>query len=468
PTTYQWRHEGIALTDGSTGHGSGITGANTATLTISLPGELDGGAYACLATTACGTTISAAAELAVTPVSTLPQHWQVYNLHPAWMEMSSYAMGVSNGRIGGTATTPTILPDGRTFNLAHPIVWDSDTRIPTDITPIGSVGGGVNDVEGDLLVGWFWHTWSCWGGGQYWTCAWQSAGFWNAPDYSFTESTHSSGAEYDQLYATDGVRMVGTLVYEYSEGNYNAQAHYWPTPNQVTLLHFSPASNSNATAVDGGRQYGSYNVQYGSAHAVMWTGTSASHVDMHPGGFTSSGINGAGDGQVVGTAGAHAALWVNGAFADLHPTGATSSAARCVHRGLQGGDIDGRATIWIGSASLRIDLGAYAPEFVTTTFVEDLEVAPDGTIVAVGYGYNTSTARYEALMWRSVTSPPGDLNCDGTVNNFDIDAFVLGLTDPAAYESAFPTCEIALGDINADGTFNNFDIDPFVALLMGD
>lgn len=61
----------------------------------------------------------------------------------------------------------------------------------------------------------------------------------------------------------------------------------------------------------------------------------------------------------------------------------------------------------------------------------------------------------------------GDMNCDGEVNNFDIDAFVLGLTDPAAYATAYPDCDIAAGDINGDGVMNNFDIDPFVALLTG-
>lgn len=61
----------------------------------------------------------------------------------------------------------------------------------------------------------------------------------------------------------------------------------------------------------------------------------------------------------------------------------------------------------------------------------------------------------------------GDLNCDGVVNNFDIDPFVLALTDPAGYAAAYPECDIALGDVNGDGAVNNFDIDPFVALLTG-
>jgi murein tripeptide amidase MpaA len=62
---------------------------------------------------------------------------------------------------------------------------------------------------------------------------------------------------------------------------------------------------------------------------------------------------------------------------------------------------------------------------------------------------------------------PGDLNCDGSINAFDIDPFTLALTDPAGYAAAYPNCDIDLADINADGQVNAFDIDPFVDLLTG-
>ncbi|MBL8879998.1 MAG: right-handed parallel beta-helix repeat-containing protein, partial [Phycisphaerales bacterium] len=61
----------------------------------------------------------------------------------------------------------------------------------------------------------------------------------------------------------------------------------------------------------------------------------------------------------------------------------------------------------------------------------------------------------------------GDMNCDGAVNNFDIDPFVLALTDVAAYALQYPTCTPLNGDTNHDGVLNNFDIDPFVTLLTG-
>ncbi len=61
----------------------------------------------------------------------------------------------------------------------------------------------------------------------------------------------------------------------------------------------------------------------------------------------------------------------------------------------------------------------------------------------------------------------GDLNCDGLINAFDIDPFVLALTDSEAYALAYPNCDFLLADTNGDGLVNAFDIDPFVILLTG-
>jgi hypothetical protein len=62
----------------------------------------------------------------------------------------------------------------------------------------------------------------------------------------------------------------------------------------------------------------------------------------------------------------------------------------------------------------------------------------------------------------------GDLNCDGLINAFDIDPFVLALTSGptyVAYYAAFPHCDHMLADCNGDGAVNAFDIDPFVQCL---
>ncbi|MGE0479411.1 MAG: right-handed parallel beta-helix repeat-containing protein [Phycisphaerae bacterium] len=62
---------------------------------------------------------------------------------------------------------------------------------------------------------------------------------------------------------------------------------------------------------------------------------------------------------------------------------------------------------------------------------------------------------------------PGDMNCDGVLNNFDIDVFVLALTNPEAYAAAYPQCSVLAADVNQDARVDNFDIDAFVRALTG-
>ncbi len=82
------------------------------------------------------------------------------------------------------------------------------------------------------------------------------------------------------------------------------------------------------------------------------------------------------------------------------------------------------------------------------------------------YANGSSVVYYDEMSLLSL-SLLGDLNCDGSVNFFDIDPFVLAVTDPVAYESAYPDCNILNADCNEDGAVDFFDIDPFVALITG-
>ncbi|MGE0479359.1 MAG: M20/M25/M40 family metallo-hydrolase [Phycisphaerae bacterium] len=85
----------------------------------------------------------------------------------------------------------------------------------------------------------------------------------------------------------------------------------------------------------------------------------------------------------------------------------------------------------------------------------------------IHYAMGTDVTRGVAgfLADHAVVRLRGDVNCDGAVNNFDIDPFVLALTDASAYTAAFPACAVVLADVNHDGLVNNFDIDAFVTLL---
>ncbi len=64
------------------------------------------------------------------------------------------------------------------------------------------------------------------------------------------------------------------------------------------------------------------------------------------------------------------------------------------------------------------------------------------------------------------TTVPADVNCDGSVDFFDIDAFLLALFDPTGYATAYPGCSILSADVSGDGSVDFFDIDPFVNCLF--
>ncbi|MBN2447178.1 MAG: hypothetical protein JXO22_10645 [Phycisphaerae bacterium] len=61
----------------------------------------------------------------------------------------------------------------------------------------------------------------------------------------------------------------------------------------------------------------------------------------------------------------------------------------------------------------------------------------------------------------------GDANCDDSVDVFDIDAFVLALTNPTQYQQQFDYCDMSLADTNCDGLVDVFDIDSFVQCVTG-
>jgi carboxypeptidase A4 len=82
-------------------------------------------------------------------------------------------------------------------------------------------------------------------------------------------------------------------------------------------------------------------------------------------------------------------------------------------------------------------------------------------------GWNVDDVKVWAPDPNGCPYPPGDLNCDGTIGFGDINPFVLALTNPAGYATAYPNCDINLADINGDGTVGFGDINPFVALLTG-
>ena len=82
-------------------------------------------------------------------------------------------------------------------------------------------------------------------------------------------------------------------------------------------------------------------------------------------------------------------------------------------------------------------------------------------------GDNNGDARIDMGSDEYNSPARGDVNCDGTIDLFDVDAFVLALNEPTEHKRAYPACDRTLADVNNDGIVNAFDIDAFVALLTG-
>jgi len=98
----------------------------------------------------------------------------------------------------------------------------------------------------------------------------------------------------------------------------------------------------------------------------------------------------------------------------------------------------------------------------------DVTVDPtnDRTFWAVGE-YARGDGGWGTYITSFLVSPPaGDANCDGVVNNADIGAFVMALTDPAAYAATYPLCDTLTADIDGNGVVNNADVPAFVDLLL--
>ncbi|MBL8878111.1 MAG: hypothetical protein JNG88_03235 [Phycisphaerales bacterium] len=145
---------------------------------------------------------------------------------------------------------------------------------------------------------------------------------------------------------------------------------------------------------------------------------------------------------------------------DLGTLGSVDSYACAVNeRGEIVGTSNDRAFIWFGG--LMTDLNTRIPAGSGWRLSRAAAINNAGVIVGSGWhdGYPKAFMLTPMLV--------GDTNCDGAVNNFDIDPFVMALTDPVLYATSFPDCEILHADANGDGVVNNFDIDPFVVLLSG-
>ena len=126
-----------------------------------------------------------------------------------------------------------------------------------------------------------------------------------------------------------------------------------------------------------------------------------------------------------------------------------------------------RATFGIGywvRGSVSEFLTLYGVDAEGWQIREAYGVSGDGRTI-VGRGVNPNG---EMEVWMAKFDFPvrGDANGDGVINNADISAFVLALTNPVEYQNSYPDIDPSLIlDFDGDGEFTNGDISGFVDLL---
>jgi hypothetical protein len=120
------------------------------------------------------------------------------------------------------------------------------------------------------------------------------------------------------------------------------------------------------------------------------------------------------------------------------------------------------------SADIPVLLGSSQRVWVDSTAQPGESYYRDGSAWQDLYDLNqTANFCIKGLAVRALPDRPGDLNCDGQVNERDINPFVLALSKPAVYQAQYPYCTLLNADCNADGAVDFGDINPFVALLSG-
>ncbi len=214
------------------------------------------------------------------------------------------------------------------------------------------------------------------------------AGIWAGSPANFVD-LHPSGATSSVLDATNGAQQAGSITVPipvpipappYVQIEYHEFAVMWAgTAASAVNLHPATATTSHLRAIAGTQQAG-YAVTDNSEHAVVWAGTAASFQDIHPDGSTESFLTATTGTQQAGRATfnghAHAGIWAGTkqSFVDLNPSGASASYVAATTGAQQAGGAtingDSHAGTWVGTAASFTDLnpaGTTSSELYATT-----------------------------------------------------------------------------------------------------
>lgn len=308
----------------------------------------------------------------------------------------------------------------------YAVLWTGSAGSAVDLHPFPSfTWSGAEDTDGVQQVGWG-QVYYVVGGRYPYIVYYYRPLLWTGSAASVVD-LHPAGFGDCWVHGVGGGQEVGygsASVYISKKVGYVARDHalLWAgSAASVVDLHPAGFTSSAAYGVAGGQQGGyditsvHINKKVGYVvrdHALLWAGTAASVVDLHPAGFTSSLAYGVGGGQQVGYGvytdeNQHALLWAGSAASavDLHPAGFASSVAKRVHNGHQVGygqyaDLTQHALVWNGTAASVVDLHPFLPAGYPSSVATGIDAA--GNVVGYAWDPHLATAlgNCHSFLWK--------------------------------------------------------------------
>jgi len=335
---------------------------------------------------------------------------------------------------------------------SHAILWSGTAESLIDLNPDGYDGSVIYGVGGGQQVG------------VGFDLGTNLAILWPAPTAGSAVNLTPAGIDFAAAYGTDGTTQAGSGRGSLTLGSGHALA-WTGTAESVVDLHPIGYSESTASFVRGGRIVGVAITFEEIYTAALWTSASPdSFISLHPEeGFfetvatTVEGLTVAGYGNGAFTDDVnHALLWPNEgeSYIDLHPAGYLSSFILAMSGQTQVGTASinesEHAMVWTGTAASAVDLHSLLPAAFSNS--RAVGIGEDGSIYVQAYDLN---GLYRSFRFTPVTgglcaSCAADYDQSGGVDGSDVEAFFVEW-------AAGTNC----ADVNLDGGVDGSDVESF-------
>jgi hypothetical protein len=332
----------------------------------------------------------------------------------------SVAYGVRAGQTVGTGRIP-----GSTYpDETHAVLWPAGSTVGIDLHPTDFRYSQALETDGQRQVGS--------GNGPPTNFA-RHALLWNGSANNYVDLHPTTGTWNDSIArAIAGDQQVGNINFYYDGQDTSplsiVHAALW-RGSAASVVDLHPTSiggcgRSYGNDTDGSRQVGYCffsNVDTTKPYrAVVWSGTAASAVILHPTGFTHSFAEGVSGNEQVGYAFnslqgdgySRALLWRGTAASvvSLHPTGylATSANATNGINQVGSGSTSNNVSVshalrWIGTANSVLDLHLLLPAEFSDGSSIAYDIDSNGNIVGLAQRADGSTV---AVLWRKLSGTP--------------------------------------------------------------